>query len=51
MILFLLNKSIQVKNTFVPKVYSKDKLNVDIELEITDEAEVMLIFDDLLEML
>ena len=35
------------ENTFVPKVYSKDKLAVDIELEITDEAEVMLIFDDL----
>ena len=35
------------ENSFVPKVYSKDKLAVDIELEITDEAEVMLIFDDL----
>ena len=33
--------------TFIPKVYSKDKLDVDIELEITDEAEIMLIFDDL----
>ena len=34
-------------NKFVPKAYSKEKLDVDIALEITDEAEVMLIFDDL----
>ena len=26
---------------------SKEKMNIDIDLEITDEAEVMLIFDDL----
>jgi hypothetical protein len=31
---------------FVPKTNFKEKLNVDVALEITDEAEVMLIFDD-----
>ena len=36
-------------NTLVSKksIFSKDKMNIDIDLEITDQAEVMLIFDDL----
>ena len=36
-------------NTLTSKkpIVSKEKMNIDIDLEITDEAEVMLIFDDL----
>ena len=46
---FISFKKIDSNNidTLIPKSYSKDKLDLDIALEITDEAEVMLIFDDL----
>ena len=37
------NNTLESKKSIV----SKDKMNIDIDLEITDQAEVMLIFDDL----
>ena len=42
-----INKDTNNAVTINKPIVSKEKMNIDIDLEITDEAEVMLIFDDL----
>ncbi|MEK9619564.1 MAG: translocation/assembly module TamB domain-containing protein [Flavobacteriales bacterium] len=42
-----INKDTNSSETIKKPIFSKEKMNIDIDLEITDQAEVKLIFDDL----
>lgn len=42
-----INKDTNSSEIIKKPIVSKEKMNIDIDLEITDDAEVMLIFDDL----
>ena len=42
-----INKDTNSTETTKKPIFSKEKMNIDIDLEITDQAEVKLIFDDL----
>ena len=42
-----INKDTNSTETIKKPIFSKEKMNIDIDLEITDQAEVKLIFDDL----
>ncbi len=42
-----INKDTNSSETIKKQIFSKEKMNIDIDLEITDQAELKLIFDDL----